>query len=278
MTALAPFQNGEFALVVTEHEHDGFRVQAPGLARALGMRDAYRLLETIPEEEKGYTTASTPGGDQRIGYLTEAGFYRALGQRQAARVSDETMRGQVERFQTWVYRDVLPAIRRTGSYSTASALPDITTPAGVLVMAEQFATTARALVASQQEVADLAPRAEFADRMLNSDGDLSVADAGKALTRAGVKVGERRLFSALAGLRWVYRHQADGRWRVYQSAIEGGWMSVLPQSHYHPKTGVLVLDPPQPRVTPKGLQRLLIDHGVEQHIAIEAAAQLAVAR
>lgn len=31
---------------------------------------------------------------------------------------------------------------------------------------------------------------------------------------------------------------------------------------YHPKTGVLVLDPPQPRVTPKGLQRLLTDWGV----------------
>ena len=47
-----------------------------------------------------------------------------------------------------------------------------------------------------------------------------------------------------------------------QSAIDAGWMSVIPQSHYHPTTGVLVLDPPQPRVTPKGLQRLLTDWGV----------------
>ncbi|CNI35019.1 Uncharacterised protein [Mycobacterium tuberculosis] len=47
---------------------------------------------------------------------------------------------------------------------------------------------------------------------------------------------------------------------MLQTAIDSGHMSVLPQSHYHPKTGVLVLDPPQPRVTPKGIQRLLSDY------------------
>jgi anti-repressor protein len=41
-------------------------------------------------------------------------------------------------------------------------------------------------------------------------------------------------------------------------------MSVLPQSHHHPKTGELILDPPQPRVTPKGIQRLLMDMGDRQ--------------
>lgn len=112
MSEIQPFSNGEFSLFVTPHDIDGFRVSAPELARALGFRDAYRLLESIPEAEKGYTTACTPGGEQRVSYLTEAGFYRALGQRQAARITDEMVRRLVERFQTWVYRDVLPALRR----------------------------------------------------------------------------------------------------------------------------------------------------------------------
>src|SRR5699024_1904545 len=98
------------------------------------------------------------------------------------------------------------------------------------------------------------PRAEVADRLLDADGDLSVADAAKALTRAGVETGATRLFKALAGLRWIYRGKADGRWRVYQTAIETGYMAALPQSHFHPRTGDLVIDAPQPRITPKGLQ------------------------
>jgi len=112
MSEIVPFTNGEFNLSVTAHEADGFHVPAPEVARALGFRDAYRLTESIPDDEKGYTTARTSGGDQRILYLTEAGFYRALGQRQSARITDETIRALVERFQTWVYRDVLPALRR----------------------------------------------------------------------------------------------------------------------------------------------------------------------
>lgn len=113
---------------------------------------------------------------------------------------------------------------------------------------------------AEAKVAELEPKAEVADRLLDADGDLSVRDAAQALTRAGIKVGATRLFAELERRRWIKRGGEDGRWRVLQSAIETGYMSVLPQSHYHPKTGVLVLDPPQPRVTPKGIQRLLADY------------------
>lgn len=146
--------------------------------------------------------------------------------------------------------------------------PDLSTAAGIVAMAERQLTTARALLAAEQRVAELAPRAAVADQLLDADGDLSVADTAKSLTRAGIKVGAGRLFTLLAGKGWIYRQPADGRWRVYQSAIDAGWMSVIPQSHYHPKTGVLVLDPPQPRVTPKGLQRLLLDHGADPQLAV----------
>lgn len=109
------YENREFELQLIP-DGDTFRVLAPGIARALGIRDSFRLMESIPEAEKGYTLACTPGGEQRVGYLTEPGFYRAIGQRQAARVKDPLIRAQVERFQGWVYSEVLPAIRRDGGY------------------------------------------------------------------------------------------------------------------------------------------------------------------
>lgn len=149
------------------------------------------------------------------------------------------------------------AIRTREAETAAPALPDITTPAGVLAMAEQFAATARQLVASTQRIAELEPRAEVADRLLDADGDLSVADAAKALTRAGIDTGATRLFKALERLCWIYRGRSDGRWHVYQAAIEARYMAVIPQSHFHPSTGELVMDAPQPRVTPKGLERLM---------------------
>jgi phage antirepressor YoqD-like protein len=248
-----PFSNGEFNLSVTAHPNDGFHVSAPEVAHALGIRDAYRLLETIPAEEKGYTTACTPGGDQRTTYLTEAGFYRALGQRQAARISDETVRDLVSRFQTWVYRDVLPALRRGETPANVPAqrheIPQ-TLQEALRLAADQMDRA----VAAEAKVAELEPAAEQWNVLATASGDLSVADAAKILSRdPQIKLGRDRLFTVLRDLRWIYRQQIDQRHRCYQSAIESGRLSEIPQSHYHPRTGELVLDPPQIRVTVKGM-------------------------
>lgn len=118
--------------------------------------------------------------------------------------------------------------------------------------------SARRVAELTTRVAELEPKAEVADRILTADGDLSVRDAAQSLTRAGIKTGAGRLFGALEQRGWISRG-GDGRYRVLQCAIERGYMSVLPQSHYHPRTGALILDAPQPRVTPKGLQKLLAD-------------------
>jgi prophage antirepressor-like protein len=115
--------------------------------------------------------------------ISEPGLYFAIIGSQVA---------GAQHLKRWLTREVLPTICRTGSYGTAPAIPDITTPEGVLVMAEQFAATARQLVAERARDAKLAPHAEVADRLPDTDGDLSVADAAKALTRSGIDTGATR--------------------------------------------------------------------------------------
>ncbi|MGA4989955.1 BRO-N domain-containing protein [Nonomuraea bangladeshensis] len=128
MNELQIFDNGEFEVCFTP-AGDSFTVQAPGLARALGSRDANTLVANIPDDEKGYGLCRTPGGYQEVWHLTEPGFYRALGQRQLGRIKSPEMRAQVERFQRWLYHDVLPSLRRNGYYSLGSpkavAGPDV---------------------------------------------------------------------------------------------------------------------------------------------------------
>jgi anti-repressor protein len=113
MTALAIFEhsNNEFSVEFLTGDGLAFRVLAPGLAKALGFREAFDLLRMIPDTEKGSELVRTLGGVQTVGFVTESGFYRALGQRQAARIPDDTIREQVERFQSWVYGTVLPSLR-----------------------------------------------------------------------------------------------------------------------------------------------------------------------
>lgn len=222
---------------------------AADVCAVLGLTNPSMSVNAIDEADLSATEVSSSGQRRAMRTVNESGLYELVFQ---------SRKPEAKIFRRWVTSEVLPAIRRTGTYTAAtapSALPDRKALAQMVIEAE----TAREL--AEAKVAEMAPKVEVAERLLDADGDLSVGDAAKALTRAGVKVGESRLFAALNNKGWIYRAQGDGRWRVYQAAIESGHMSVLPTSHYHPKTGVLVLDPPQPRVTPKGLQRLLADHG-----------------
>lgn len=171
-------------------------------------------------------------------------------------------RPQAKPFRRWVTAEVIPSIRKTGTYSASAALGD---PLDELEQANvrlgkalwiARAEQKRAELAEQQ-VAALEPAANAWNTMATANGDFSVADAAKLLSRdAGITTGRDRLFTILHEFGWTYRQQSDRRWRPMQSAIETGRLTELAASHYHPRTGELVLDPPQVRITVKGIEAL----------------------
>ncbi|KAB7850179.1 BRO-N domain-containing protein [Streptomyces mobaraensis] len=109
------FTNAEFDLQVLPRPGT-FIVLAPGLARGLSYKDARDMLRSVPEDEQGSALVRTPGGGQRVRHVTEPGFYRIIGQRKTGRVKDPVVREQIERFQRWIFHDVLPSIRTHGHY------------------------------------------------------------------------------------------------------------------------------------------------------------------
>jgi prophage antirepressor-like protein len=109
------FTNSEFDIELIA-AGDSFRALAPGIARGLAFGSAKDMLRSIPEDEKGWALAPTPGGLQEVRFISEPGLYRVIGQRQAARIKNEEIRAQVERFQRWIFHDVLPALRKHGRY------------------------------------------------------------------------------------------------------------------------------------------------------------------
>lgn len=221
---------------------------AADVARILGYRMASDMTRRLDADDRGTRSVRTPSGEQDMTTINEPGLYEAVLGSQTAGARD---------FKRWVTHTVLPEIRRTGSFN--AALPQ--------TREERFAialTEAGQMLAERDErIAELEPKAEVADRLLDASGDYSVKDAADVLTRAGIKTGQARLFAVLEHKGWIHRAKGDGKWRCYAQSIETGYVAPLPQSHYHPKTGVLVLDPPQVRVTTKGLQRLLTEHGAQ---------------
>lgn len=246
MTELIPFDNGEFHLDLRENDVDGFRADAPGLARALGFRDAHDLLRSIPGQEKGSELVRTPGGNQYVGYVTEAGFYRALGQRQSARISDGDARAQVERFQEWVYGDVLPGIRR----GTLAAIQRPALPRSYAEALRELAATVEAKELAETKVAELEPAAGSWQTLAAAGGDYSVREAAQILDRdPAISTGQNRLFAYLREIGWL-----DKRSEPYQAQVDGGRLTRRVTGGYdHDGEHVATC---QARVTPKGLHEL----------------------
>ncbi|CAG7622404.1 phage antirepressor KilAC domain-containing protein [Leucobacter soli] len=109
-------------------------------------------------------------------------------------------------------------------------------PTGPELLALAVIEAQQMLAAKDQQIAELAPRADAWDELASADGDYAVADAAKMLARAGVEIGPQRLFNALADLSWIFRGP-QGKWRAYQDKVDAGYLAELPQSHHHPRTG-----------------------------------------
>lgn len=74
----------------------------------LQLSDTSKALETLEPDEKGTKNVRTPGGEQEMLTVTEPGLYRLI---------FKSRKPVAKRFQRWVFHEVLPAIRKTGSYS-----------------------------------------------------------------------------------------------------------------------------------------------------------------
>jgi len=139
LSQIERFVSGEFD-IETIQAGDSFRVLAPGLARGLGYGDARDMVRSLPDEEKGSAPVPTLGGEQHVWFVTEPGFYRVLGQRQTSRIRNTEARAQVQRFQRWVFHEVLPSLRQHGRYE----LPGTSEPVPATLTWDHAAAIGRA--------------------------------------------------------------------------------------------------------------------------------------
>lgn len=85
---------------------------ANDVAAVLGYKSpADAVYRLVKEKNKGVCKTQTPGGMQSVTVLEEAGIYQLI---------FSSWLESAERFQDWVFEEVLPSIRKTGSYSVQS--------------------------------------------------------------------------------------------------------------------------------------------------------------
>lgn len=255
-TALDVFRYADREVRVIQRGGEPWFVAADVCA-VLGISNPSSSIGRLDEDERGLHTVETPSGLQSVGCINEPGLYSLI---------LRSRKAEAKTFKRWVTHDVLPAIRKTGAYSAApTALPVPQSFAAALQLAADQARLieqqTRALVVAETARADLEPRAGAWDDLVSAEGDYLVGDAAKMLSRIdGIDTGQNRLYKYMASQGWVYRstgkRAGHGPWRIYQTSVERGWLTEKISTGTHVSDGVEVANPPQVRVTVKGLERL----------------------
>ena len=106
------FSNEEFGSVRVIVKDDGEPLFCgKDVATCLGYSDqAQAVRDHVDEEDKGVVKITTPGGNQDVTFITESGLYSLiLGSKLES----------AKKFKRWLTSEILPSIRKTGSYSVA---------------------------------------------------------------------------------------------------------------------------------------------------------------
>ncbi|PMC76369.1 phage antirepressor KilAC domain-containing protein [Brachybacterium sp. UMB0905] len=241
MHELTPFayEGHNVRTITDDHGEPWFVLADVGLVLGTRGRDLARMLDP---EDRGAHVVRTPSGEQQMTTVNEAGLYTVL-----LRSNNPSAKP----FRRWVTTEVLPTIRKTGTYGTPRELT------GPELLARAVLEANRTIKALEATVAEQQPKADAWDQIVSSAGSWSYEEAAKVLFEQGViSIGQKRLVRLLVDWGYLYR-DAKRRPHAYQRYIEQGLFVTKARIFTDQTTGERrESSAPQVRITGKGLDML----------------------
>lgn len=183
MNDIQLFTSNEFGTIRTVEQDGKVLFCGKDVATALGYSNTNDALAKHCKGVANRYPLKTDGGTQQFRFITEGDLYRLIASSKLP---------SAQRFESWVFDEVLPSIRRQGGYMAAR---EDETPEEIMARALMLAKDT--MDRQQREIAELRPKALFADAVAASDGTCLIGELAKMMRQNGVQVGQNRLFEWL---------------------------------------------------------------------------------
>ena len=229
MNQMEIFKNPEFGSIRTL-EHDG-KVLFCGtdIAAALGYTNPRKAVR---DHTRGGTKCSIPtnSGNQTMTFISEGDVYRLI---------VHSKLPSAERFERWVFDEVLPTIRKHGAYMTKEKLWEVaTSPEALLKLCSDLLAEREENAVLREKNALLESKAAFYDLFIDLNHSTNLRTTAKELV-----VPERRFVRFLLEQRFVYR-TASGNVLPYAKPSNNGLFCVKDYCN-HGHIGSYMLVTPQ---------------------------------
>lgn len=188
------------------------------LCRVLDIKNVSNCKSRLNEKGLFFVDTPTDGGIQQLTYVDEKNMYRVIMR------SDKP--NAVE-FQDWVYDDVLPSIRKTGSYSIMNKVPQ------TFAEALRLAAEQQEQIEAQQKLIEVqTPKAEFYDDVVESKDAIPMDRVAKILNMG---IGRNKLFELLRNEKILMYNNTP-----YQKYVDLEWFRCVETKFTKPNGDVCI--------------------------------------
>lgn len=188
------FQNPEFGSVRIVVDGEKYFFCGMDVARALGYKDTVNALKAHCKEDGVvfYHLTDSLGREQKAKFISEGNLYRLI---------VHSKLPSAERFECWVFDEVLPSIRQHGAYLTREKLWEVaTSPEALLKLCSDLLAEREKNAALREDNARLQGKAVYYDLFIDLRHSTNLRTTAKELD-----VPERRFVRFLLERRYVYR-------------------------------------------------------------------------
>ncbi len=213
MNELQIFNNKEFGEIRTVEDNGKILFCGADVAKALGYK---KPNDAIKQHCRATVKHSTPisGKLQEVNFIPEGDIYRLIAHSKLP---------SAERFEAWVFEEVLPSIRKHGAYMTPETIeaailnPDTIIKIATALKSEQEKNKLLQAANSELVVENqiMAPKAEYFDELVDRNLLTNFRETAKQL---GVK--ERYFINFLIDKKYIYRDK-KGKLMPYAAKNDG---------------------------------------------------------
>ena len=181
------------------------------------------------------------GRVQEMSFITEGGVYRLI---------THSKLPAAEKFERWVFDEVLPSIRKHGAYMTPDTLEQaITSPDFLIRLATELKNEQEKRKVLETKVEEDKPKVLFAEAVETAKTSILIGDLAKILKQNGVETGQKRLFEQLRRDGFLIKG-GNSRNMPTQRAMEMGLFEVKETSINNPDGSIRITK--TTKVTGKG--------------------------
>ena len=242
MNDLQIFNNPEFGEIRTLEDKEEVLFCAADVARALGYSNPRDAIRRHCKKGVAKHDILSNGGMQSFSFIPKGDVYRLIAHSKLP---------AAEKFESWVFDEVLPTIHKHGAYMTPDKLEEVLLKPDTLIqLAQNLKAEQEKRRALEVKMEEQKPKVLFAESVEVAKTSILIGELAKLLKQNGIKMGQNRLFEWMRQNGYLIRRQGSDYNMPTQRAMEMGLFEIKETTITHSDGHIHVSK--TPKVTGKG--------------------------